>query len=109
MLGSFGGGTYKRVKLRAYFKSNHELASSSSLRAPGREGWHTALELSWRMPPFGNQTVGSSWPVRSCAWGLSEMNQMVFLAKLADVLAVRSDLKILHVNVELWEFSFWGF
>lgn len=34
---------------------------------------------------------------------------MVFLAKLADVLAVRIHLKVLHVNVELWEFFFWGF
>ena len=34
---------------------------------------------------------------------------MVFLAKLADVLAVRINLKVLHVNVELWEFFFWGF
>lgn len=37
------------------------------------------------------------------------MNQMVFLAKLADVLAVRINLRVLHVNVELWEFFFWGF
>ena len=34
---------------------------------------------------------------------------MVFLAKLAGVLAVRINLKVLHVNVELWEFFFWGF
>lgn len=37
------------------------------------------------------------------------MNQMVFLAKLADVLAVRINLKNLDVTVELWESSFWGF
>lgn len=34
---------------------------------------------------------------------------MVFLAKLADALAVRINFKILHVNLELWEFFFWGF
>ena len=38
MPGSFGGGTYKRVKLWAYFRSNHELAGAALGLQGGRSG-----------------------------------------------------------------------
>lgn len=59
-----------------------------------QEEWHTALELSFRMPPFGKHIVGSPWRMGGCAWTLSEMDQMVCLVKLADVLTVIVNLKI---------------
>lgn len=88
MPGRFRGDTYKRTKLWVYFRPNH-WTCRSSFRALGRDEWHTALELSSRMPPFGNHIVDSLWPMWSRAWALSEMNQMVFLVKLAAVLADR--------------------
>lgn len=108
MPGSFGGDTYKRTKLWVYFRPSHELAGADLGHQEERNGTLPCI-LSSRMLPFGNCIVGSPWPMYGEARALSEMSQMVFLVKLADVFAIRINFLNFTCKYRLMEISLLGF